>query len=83
MTSGIKAWDVMVSGLPMRYLLVEYGGSEVGIEATSLEFLVICQSGLSWENTYGTTIEGFCMGDGHQQLSARVVARLAPASCSG
>ncbi|KAF2631604.1 hypothetical protein BU25DRAFT_445706 [Macroventuria anomochaeta] len=44
------------------------GGGEVGIAATFLDFLTFCLSGISRENNYGTTIESFRMGDGHQLL---------------
>ena len=42
--------------------------SEVGIAAAFLDFLTSCQRESSWQNIYGTTIEGFCMKDGYQLL---------------
>lgn len=73
---GYLGTALMSSRTPMRYLLYI---SEVASWHRSdfLTFLAFCLRGLSWQNIFGTTIEGCCMRDGHQLFPP--VARRTPA----
>jgi hypothetical protein len=64
----------------MRYLFFVVEALRLASRPRFLTFLAFCLRGISWQNNYGTTIEGFGMRRRPPTVSARVVARMAPAS---
>ena len=66
--------------MPMRCLLFIFKALGLASQQRLLTFLAFCLRGISWQNNSGTTIEGFGMRKRPPSASARVVARMAPAS---
>ena len=64
----------------MRYLHFILKALRLASQQRLLTFLAFCPRGISWQNDSGTTIEGFGMRKRPPAASARVVARMAPAS---